>query len=368
MTSDRHFLTIEPRNAPSIATSLRALFFIPASDKEMSIPSNRSISIAFVKALLGKAGLTEPELKSLLLRTNIHPSVLESERSRVSPGQFAELYERICEHIQDFSLGYYRRPASKDMTQVMTRYCREADNLLQAIERNIGFYNLFETGFKLSFQLRDRYLFYRMEPEDQLEPWLYEHHLMVSHRLFCWLTGTPIPLIRVNLSYQPPSHREEYHYLFHCEYRFEQPHHEMIFDRQYLHLPIVRGAAELEDYLSRLPYEFLKVPEQESSYTTQIRRYLKRALPALPSYEQIANSLGLTPQTLRRRLALEGCDYRQLKSEFLRETAMSMLNDPQTDITSISYQLGFSEPSAFIRSFKNWTGTTPHAYRQSVLQ
>ncbi|MBD2858918.1 AraC family transcriptional regulator [Spongiibacter sp. KMU-158] len=337
----------------------------------MSIPSNRSISICFVKALIAKSNLSESAKQSLLLEANINPASLETERTRVSPAQFAQLYELICLKTLDFSLGYYQRPVTKGVTETMARYCREADNLLQAVERNVEFYNLFETGFRLSFQLRDRYAFYRMEPTEEnaeLDTWLYEHHLMVSHRIFCWLTGTPFPLLRVNLGYAPPAHREEYHYLFHCEYRFEQSHHEMIFDRQYLNLPLVRGPAELEDYLRRMPYEFLKVPEQESSYTTQIRKYLKRALPALPSYDQIANSLGLTPQTLRRRLALEGCDYRQLKSEFLRETAISMLNDAHADITSISYQLGFSEPSAFIRSFKSWTGTTPHAYRQSVLQ
>lgn len=334
----------------------------------MSVPAHRSISISFVKALLARSRLSDSTRDALLSSANINPKLLQSDRSRVSPAQFSQLYTIICEQGGDYSLGYYQRPAPKGLFETMSRYCREADNLLQAIEKHIEFYNLFETGFTLRLQQRDRYVFYRMESPDRLDAWLCEHHLMVSHRFFCWLTGTPFPLLRVNVRYPPPQHREEYHYLFHCETRFEQPQDEVIFDRQYLSLPILRSATELEDYLSRMPYEYLKAPEQESSYSMQIRRYLKMALPALPSYQQVSASLGLTPQTLRRRLAQEGCDYRQLKGEFLRETAITLLTDAQADITSISYQLGFSEPSAFIRSFKNWTGSTPHAYRQSLFR
>ncbi|MFX8569890.1 helix-turn-helix domain-containing protein, partial [Acinetobacter baumannii] len=33
-------------------------------------------------------------------------------------------------------------------------------------------------------------------------------------------------------------------------------------------------------------------------------------------------------------------------------------------IDQIVYLTGFSEPSAFTRAFKRWTGETPSAYRQ----
>ena len=126
----------------------------------------------------------------------------------------------------------------------------------------------------------------------------------------------------------------------------------------------MRSNAELEDYLQRVPFEFLHVPGQDGTYTEQIRRYLKKSLPKLPNYEHIADALGLGTQTLRRRLAQEGCDYRQIKHELLRDLAIELLAEPDLDIKQIAYQLGFSEPSAFIRSFKKWTGSSPGEYRR----
>jgi AraC-like DNA-binding protein len=73
--------------------------------------------------------------------------------------------------------------------------------------------------------------------------------------------------------------------------------------------------------------------------------------------------MNINPQTLRRRLRDEGCDYRQIKNELIRDMAIGYLTREDLEIKEIAYLLGFSEPSAFIRSFRKWTDTTPGSYR-----
>ncbi|WP_414585836.1 helix-turn-helix domain-containing protein [Scytonema sp. PCC 10023] len=41
------------------------------------------------------------------------------------------------------------------------------------------------------------------------------------------------------------------------------------------------------------------------------------------------------------------------------------LKNPNTPIHDVAFLLGFSEPSAFHRAFKRWTGQTPRNYRLS---
>nr|WP_225895676.1 helix-turn-helix domain-containing protein [Dendronalium phyllosphericum] len=38
------------------------------------------------------------------------------------------------------------------------------------------------------------------------------------------------------------------------------------------------------------------------------------------------------------------------------------MRNPDTPIHDIAFVLGFSEPSAFHRDFKRWTGQTPRTY------
>tara|TARA_R110001592_G_scaffold254048_8_gene517272 strand:- start:50 stop:1069 length:1020 start_codon:yes stop_codon:yes gene_type:complete len=326
---------------------------------------NRTISIAFVRNMVSGCGLPKSDCEALLKRAGIDPQTVTSPRARVTPTQLSLLNKWITDATGDEAMGHYQRPQKHGTLHALAHYLQTSTDFKQAIERNVSFYNLFDFGFSLALVRNGEYISYRLQADlgVTLTDWVYEQHLMINYRFLCWLTGSSIPLHRVNLNYPAPSHSGEYHYLFFSDTRFGQDHSEIVFHRQYFALPVIRSSAELDDYLSRIPAEFLHTPKHGSSYTEQIRRIINKTLPEIPSYEEMAISLGLTPQTLRRRLRQEGCDYRLIKNELIRDTAIGYLLHDNREIKTISYELGFSEPSAFIRSFKKWTGLTPHQYR-----
>jgi AraC-like DNA-binding protein len=43
-----------------------------------------------------------------------------------------------------------------------------------------------------------------------------------------------------------------------------------------------------------------------------------------------------------------------------------MVQDPGVSIADIAFFLQYSEPSAFHRSFRRWTGMTPRSYRSGA--
>jgi len=50
-----------------------------------------------------------------------------------------------------------------------------------------------------------------------------------------------------------------------------------------------------------------------------------------------------------------------------RELALKHLGNASISITEIAYALHFSEPTAFHRAFRRWTGESPLQYRRRLF-
>ena len=84
----------------------------------------------------------------------------------------------------------------------------------------------------------------------------------------------------------------------------------------------------------------------------------------MPTLNDVAAMLYLSPQTLRRRLATEGKSYQGVKDALRRDAAIHLLLRHDLTLEDVAQQVGFSETSTFHRAFKKWTGVTPGLYRQ----
>jgi len=78
----------------------------------------------------------------------------------------------------------------------------------------------------------------------------------------------------------------------------------------------------------------------------------------------VAQRLGRNPHTLRNDLARAGTNFNALVANYRERLARRLLSQTQESLDQIIYLTGFSEPAAFTRAFKRWTGETPIAYRQ----
>jgi len=82
--------------------------------------------------------------------------------------------------------------------------------------------------------------------------------------------------------------------------------------------------------------------------------------------EDTAKQLHMSPRTLQRKLAEANTTYLQLLDDARKDLALRYIEDPRRSVTDITFSLGFSQPSAFTRAFKRWTGVSPSEHRAKL--
>ena len=80
--------------------------------------------------------------------------------------------------------------------------------------------------------------------------------------------------------------------------------------------------------------------------------------------EDAAAHLHMSARTLQRKLGEAELTYQQLVDDTRKDLAMRYIADPARSLIDITFSLGFSQPSAFTRAFKRWSGLTPREYRR----
>lgn len=81
------------------------------------------------------------------------------------------------------------------------------------------------------------------------------------------------------------------------------------------------------------------------------------------SVESVARKLGMSRQTLYRRLKAEGVTFEEILDAKRRSLAIRFLGIHRLSVKAAAYRLGFSDPAAFSRAFKRWTGVAPSEFR-----
>jgi AraC-like DNA-binding protein len=81
------------------------------------------------------------------------------------------------------------------------------------------------------------------------------------------------------------------------------------------------------------------------------------------SVDIIAKKLGFSRQTLFRRLKAEGATFEKVLDELRHKMALHYLSGKKVSVNETAYLVGFSEPAAFSRAFKRWTGSSPRTMR-----
>ena len=171
-------------------------------------------------------------------------------------------------------------------------------------------------------------------------------------------------LLEVLLPYPPPEEIDGYARFFGRSPRFGGGALALCFPSELLGRPLRRVDAKLASLLEQVVAGSLAKLPQAPGFAARVRHELSRALQdGQATLAQIATRMGITPRTLQRRLADEATTFQIMLDDCRRDLALPLLAGAELTLQEVAFALGFSEPSAFHRAFRPWTGTTPGEYR-----
>lgn len=176
--------------------------------------------------------------------------------------------------------------------------------------------------------------------------------------------GMNIHAERIDMPYPAPPEARTYEEHFGCPVRFGQTAGRFWMRNEHLQLrfPTADAAAHAM-YRSLCDQQLAAQRATLDTLAERVISHLDIFTETYPSAADVARSFDLSERTFRRQLQDEGTNFRALLGEARYRKAQQLLRQTSLSIEAVAEQLGYAESAAFIRAFKEWSGTTPAAYR-----
>lgn len=193
-----------------------------------------------------------------------------------------------------------------------------------------------------------------------------DHGLALSYNLIQILCGTKFALRAAYFPHAEVDDPAIYSRYFNCPIAFNHSMLALAFDASILDLPICESAKTIPQRLR----SYLEHRHQDD-FVEQVKHVITMLLVSEQcNVESVALAMGYSKRTLQRRLKENNTTFQALVDAVRYSQATSYLGHPYYRLTDIAAILGYSELSAFTRSFKRWFGISPQRWRkqQSVTE
>jgi AraC-like DNA-binding protein len=321
-------------------------------------------------ALLDR-GIDPAALEDFYGAADVTAEMLADTDARVSPAQLCVAWATAMRVTGDPFLALAIAESMPPGAFGVVEYiCRASATVREALSQWCRYLRLLDDAVRVGVVTEGATSFLRVV-EDSEAPAPASHELCFALVLLRAraMTHPPLRVRAIAFAHEPTEATKaasRYDAFFGVKVRWGAPYTEMAFDEDALDAPLTTKDEHLLTVLRRAADEALERAPVTAPLTDQVRRALRSTLESDEGQlETVAKRLGMTPRSLQRRLKDEGTAFAAVREDVRKALADRYL-DQGLSFAEISFLLGFSEPSAFFRAFKRWTGLTPYERRSAL--
>lgn len=192
-----------------------------------------------------------------------------------------------------------------------------------------------------------------------------EFSLGYVHALIRRFVGEDFTLQEVHFEHPPAAARVRYEEVFGCPVYFEQPGNALILRRD----DLLRRGRMHDPHLVAILQHYMKLARPDDLSPRTVAQEVDEMLAGMietgnASCRLVAARLGVSEDTLRRRLARENTSFRQLLRRRRCAIASRYLIETDLSILQVSQLAGYAETACMTRAFLTETGQTPTDFRR----
>lgn len=169
------------------------------------------------------------------------------------------------------------------------------------------------------------------------------------------------PYVRaVHVTHAAPDYVDVYRAVLKAPVTFSSSWNALQIDPAWLDIRLAPANRYVFGIFSERAEALLKSLEAETGIASRIEALL---IPILHTgdlrMERIARAIGVSRPTLYRQLKAEGTRFDVLVDHLRHRMAQHYLDGQKVSLSETAYLTGFSDPAAFSRAYKRWTGRRP---------
>jgi AraC-like DNA-binding protein len=329
------------------------------------------VSRSEVAQLIAHAGGNLEEISS---PASTADDLAQNKCEELSLSEYFRLLRKLTETSRDESLHMSMRRLAPGTTDFVIDTLSEAENLEDAMKRVARAYNLVHGGYynqveqrrgRLVYSINDKDFPYAFDVQSGASYAVMEGLLIFLNAMLSLAVGDSLTQhLRCVRSRRPVRMAPDgFLGFWESPVRCSAPVYALEYDHVAARLPIcLKGSAAPN---ATAVYDALDLSIAERERTVPKNDVHTRVLEAIAAgvhnQSEVAQRLGFSVATMRRRLTEAGASFRALRSQTLNEMALSMLRQGRP-VCEVAEALGYVDARSFSRAFLTWNGVTPTVF------